>query len=415
MKPSHFMNRVLLFVLLLVVGKGALSQERIDTLYYSRSGMTVRNPVFADYYRLALYPADAAGLKMFKDFYISGELRREGRFQTIDTLDDRRTVFDGDVVSYFKNGRMSEKSYYSEGLLEGEYRQYDENGTLKTRASYAGGELSGMYEAYNGDGSCRMVEYRAGLPVHDYYLLADGSGNTLKFRIADDMPVWESPVITERSVDYRDGVPWEVYFKNGLTIALTDAIVRDYGKWHRVDLIISNNSLTPVEFNPETDMTAYSVDEHDVATDLQVWSCDSYLKKVNRSQTWAAVLMGVSEGMASAGAGYSTSTTTGYSSYGGYSSYTTTTYNSSAAYQANIASQQRLANFGQALQDEQQVKKLGYLKKNTIYPGESVSGFVYVAWIKGERAVFIIRIEGAEYIYEWGFDKKNAFLLNKNN
>ena len=55
------MNRVLLFVLLLVVGKGALSQERIDTLYYSRSGMTVRNPVFADYYRLALYPADAAG------------------------------------------------------------------------------------------------------------------------------------------------------------------------------------------------------------------------------------------------------------------------------------------------------------------------------------------------------------------
>ena len=64
----------------------------------------------------------------------------------------------------------------------------------------------------------------------------------------------------------------------------------------------------------------------------------------------------------------------------------------------------RLADFGQALQDEQQVKKLGYLKKNTIYPGESVSGFVYVAWIKGERAVFIIRFEGAEYIYEWGFD-----------
>ena len=71
MKPSYFMNRVLLFVLLLVVGNGALSQERIDTLYYSRSGVTVRNPVFADYYRLALYPADSAGLKMFKDFYIS--------------------------------------------------------------------------------------------------------------------------------------------------------------------------------------------------------------------------------------------------------------------------------------------------------------------------------------------------------
>ena len=42
-------------------------------------------------------------------------------------------------------------------------------------------------------------------------------------------------------------------------------------------------------------------------------------------------------------------------------------------------------------------------------------GFVHVAWTKGVRAVFVIRIEGAEYIYEWGFDKKNAFLLNKNN
>lgn len=405
------MKRILLLILL-TVGNEVLAQERIDTLYYNRSGPAVRNPVFADYYRLALYPADSAGVKMFKDFYISGELRREGHFQTIDTLDDRRTIFDGNIVSYFKNGRISEKSYYSGGLLEGEYLQYDENGTLKTRASYAGGKLSGTYETYNEDGTCRMVEYCAGLPTHDYYLLADGSGNTLKFRIADDMPVWESPAITERLVDYRDGVPWEVYFKNGLTIALTDAIVRDYGKWHRVDVIISNNSLTPIEFNPETDMMAYSVDEHDVATDLPVWSCDSYLKKVNRSQTWTAILMGVSEGMASAGAGYSTSTTTGYSSYGGYSSYTTTTYNPSAAYQANMASQQRLADFGLALQDEQQVKKLGYLKKNTIYPGESVSGFVHIAWIKGKRAVFVIQIEGAEYIYEWGFDKKKCFLLN---
>lgn len=104
------------------------------------------------------------------------------------------------------------------------------------------------------------------------------------------MTIWESPDITERLVDYRDGVPWEVYFKNGLTIALTDAIVRDYGKWHRVNVVISNNSLTPIEFNPETDIIAYSVDKHDVATDLQVWSYNSYLKKVNRSQTWSVVL-----------------------------------------------------------------------------------------------------------------------------
>lgn len=413
------MKQILLPVLL-TASNDVLAQERIDTLYYNRSGSVVPSPAFAEYYRIALYPADSAGSKMFRDFYISGELRTEGHFQTIDTLDDRRTVFDGKIVSYFKNGRISEKSYYSGGLLEGEYLQYDENGMLKTRASYARGELSGTYETYGEDGSYLKMEYQTGKPIHDYYLLADGEGHSFKVRIADDMTIWESPDITERLVDYRDGVPWEVYFKNGLTIALTDAIVRDYGKWHRVNVVISNNSLTPIEFNPETDIIAYSVDKHDVATDLQVWSYNSYLKKVNRSQTWSVVLKGVSEGLASAGAGYSTSTTTGYGSYGGYNNYgghfsytaTTTTYNAADAYLARLASQQRFADFCQALQESRQVIEQDYLKKTTIYPGESISGFVHIAWTKGERVVFVILIEGIEYIYEWGFDRKNVFLLN---
>lgn len=116
--------------------------------------------------------------------------------------------------------------------------------------------------------------------------------------------------------------------------------------------------------------------------------------------------MGISEGMAMAGAGYSTSTTYGYSSNGSYSTYTTTTYNPTVAYQANMASQQRIANFSQALQDEQNIKEMGYLKKNTIYPGETISGFVHVEWKRGNRVVFIINIEGAEYLYEWMFDRK---------
>lgn len=93
-------------------------------------------------------------------------------------------------------------------------------------------------------------------------------------------------------------------------------------------------------------------------------------EKVKRAQNWSAALMGISEGMAMAGAGYSTSTTYGYSSNGSYSTYTTTTYNPTVAYQANMASQQRIANFSQALQDEQNIKEMGYLKKNTIYPGK---------------------------------------------
>ena len=405
------MKRILLFISI-ITSYTTYAQERIDTLYYDRSGQIAQNALFADYYRIALYPADSTRHKEFKDFYNSGELRKEGYFLSVDSHDDSKTVFDGEIHSYLRNGNISEKSYYANGRLHGEYTRYNDEGKLTASAFYRAGELSGTYKTYNEDGSCRIVEYDNGKPIHDYYLLSDSDGNTLKFRIADDTPIWESPSIAERFVDYRDGTPWEVYFKNGITIALTNSVVKDYGKWHRIDLVISNNSTTPIEFVPELNIAAYSADNQDMTTDLQIWTCDAYMKKVKRAQTWAAIAMGFSDGMASAGAGYSTSTTTGYSSNGVISTYHTTTYNATAAYQANLASQQRLANFSQALQEEKNIKQMGYLKKNTIYPGESVSGYVHVARIKGERVVFVINIEGAEYLYEWRFDKKTVYLID---
>ena len=391
------------------------AQERIDSLYYNRHNEIANNRIFADYMRVALYPADSIARKEFKDFYITGELRREGYFIQIDSLNDNHSCFDGDNTSYYKNGQIFEKKHYCNGILNGCYQQYDEDGTLKINAYYTDGKLSGLCTTYNKDGSYRIIEYNAGLPVSDIYTLSDSKGNTLKFRIADDTPIWESPSITERFVDYRDGKPWEVYFKNGLTIALTSSVVRDYGKWHRIDIIISNNSTTPIEFTPETDITAYSIDKSKYISDLHIWSCDEYIRKVNRSQTWAAILLGISEGMANANAGYSTSTTHGYSSNGVYSSYTTTTYNPSLAYQSNMISQQRIANFGQVLQAEQNIKEKEYLKRSTIYPGEFISGFVHVKWQKGNRVVFTINIQGAKYIYEWAFDKKSAYLIDISN
>lgn len=62
------MKQILLLILL-TASNDVLAQERIDTLYYNRSGSVVPSPAFAEYYRIALYPADSAGSKMFRDFY----------------------------------------------------------------------------------------------------------------------------------------------------------------------------------------------------------------------------------------------------------------------------------------------------------------------------------------------------------
>ena len=174
---------------------------------------------------------------------------------------------------------------------------------------------------------------------------------------------------------------------------------------------------SPIEITPETNIIAVAFDEDNAATDLKVWSGEEYMKKVKRSQILAAVLMGFSEGFSTAGAGFATSTTTFHSSYGGYASlhdaHGRRAARADRRAQATLASQQRIVNFSQALQNEKEIKQLGYLKKNTIYPGESVSGYILIDCNKGLRLVVNVHIEEAEYLYEWGIGKKETFILEK--
>lgn len=110
------MKRIFLLISI-ITSYAACAQERIDTLYYNRLGQIAQNAIFADYYRIALYPADSTSHKEFKDFYNSGELRKEGYFISIDSLDDGKTVFDGEIRSYFKNGNILEESNYENSKL----------------------------------------------------------------------------------------------------------------------------------------------------------------------------------------------------------------------------------------------------------------------------------------------------------
>ena len=409
------------------VMNNTLAQDRIDTLYYTKEWKYAPNKAFADFYRVAYYPADSMQTKLFRDYYMSGELQSSGNFIKIDSLDDANTIFDGECIKYFTNGKPEFIRNYQQGLLNGDFCVYKEYGLIKQAGKYSNGELSGLYTEFLDNGMYIQREYLNGQPVHDYYVVGDFDGNLTKFLIADNTPIWESPSIAERGLDYKDSTPWQFYNKNGVIIALTNSIVKDYGKWHRIDVVISNNNIVPIEFDPVVNISASSVDWDGNTSDLEVWSADKYIKKVNNSQTWTAVLMGVAEGMSTANAGYSTSTTNsyysgnayaygsggygygygyGYGNYSGTSTSQTRTYDAGAAYQARVLSQQRMADFSNAMAEEQEIKKLGYLKRNTIYPGETISGYVHVKRIKGETVQFVIQIETAEYIFDWSFGNR---------
>lgn len=378
-----------------------VAQNQIDTLYYDKDWKGVENKAFATYFRIIPTSADNNFRKQFRDYYITGELQSEGGFITIDKYDDSKSVFDGEWVNYYKSGKVEQKGNHIRGKQEGEYTKYKEDGLVAIHAYFKNDKLNGVYTEFSEDGNlCMQVEYSNGEPLYDYYVVSNKDGFCSKLRLSDNQPIYESPTLNEKQLEYKDGEAWPYYNKNGIMIGMTNNEVRDYGKYFQIPIIIANNSMYPIEFEPNN-VTASLIDKKGNERELKVYSATEYMKKVRRSQNWAMALNGLAEGLAAANAGYSNSTTnssysgysssygsasaygsggyaygnySGNSSYYGRSSSTTTSYNGAAAYQAQVIASNRIAAYDNALLSERAAKNEGYLKRTTIYPGETISG-----------------------------------------
>ncbi|MBQ9286599.1 MAG: membrane-binding protein [Bacteroidaceae bacterium] len=409
---------------------------KLDTIYYDKDWKGVSNAAFASFYRI--YDAnDKSELKKhFHDYYITGELQSEGGYISIDKYDDSKSVFDGEWTNYFKSGKVEQKGYRSRGIEEGEYTAYYENGLVKMHAMMKNGKANGILTQFNEEGDmCSQIEMLNGEPRYDYYILSNKDGYSSKLRISDNTPIYESPSLNEKKVDYRDGAAWPYYTKNGIMVAMTNTQVKDYGKWFQISLIIANNSIAPIEFDPDL-ITSSLQKTNGYTIALEVWSSDRYMRKVRRTQNWNMALAGIGEGLAAASAGYSTSTTqtnstyNGYSnsygnayaygsggyaygSYNGYGSYhgnssttsRTTTYDGAAAYQAQVIASNRMANYENSLLNERAIKQEGYLRKTTIYPGDAISGYVNIKRTSGSSMTVIVDINGAKYEFPWNILK----------
>ncbi len=95
----------------------------------------------------------------------------------------------------------------------------------------------------------------------------------------------------------------------------------------------------------------------------------------------------------------------GNSSYYGNSSSTTRTYNGAAAYQAQVIASNRIAAYENALLSERVAKNEGYLKKTTIYPVETICGYINIERRKGQSMTINVNINGAIYVFPWDISK----------
>lgn len=383
-------------------------QAKIDTLFYDRNWKGVDDKAFASYYRIVSVAVEMGGQKRFRDFYVTGELQSEGQALFVDKYDDAKTVFDGEVVNYYKSGKVQEKRLFVDGVQEGEAVEYKENGLISVHAHFKDGLLHGLYTEFSDDGDvCRQIEFSDGEPLHDYCEISTSKGLYGKFRLSDGTPVYEPTALADMRIEYINGEAWSYYRANGLIVGVAFDKSKAYGKWFQVSISVANHSLNPVNFFPE-DIAASLIEiGSGNERELEVWSCDEYMRKVDRRQNLARGFYSLAESMAVSDAGYSASMeTSSFRNSFGYGTQVSNTvsYDGAAAYQARVLASNRVADFSDAQFSMRESLDQGYLKATTIQPGETISGFINIKYRRfGSELRVVVNVNGIAYAFSWEY------------
>lgn len=376
----------------------AATQDRIDTLYYNKSWKAINNKAFAAYYRLALYPADKNASKEFKTYYISGELQGEGNFLELDKSDDANSKLNDLVVTYFKNGDIEGKKNYADGQLHGECITYYSNGNVKEHFTMNHNKKDGLDAQFTEDGKvCTITPYRDGTPEGSY-VVVDADGNYSKYSLENKQPILESPTLAEVETEYKNGVAWPYYNKNGLIVGTSSSFVDDIGEYRKIGVFIVNKSMYNIDIDP-AQIEIYSM-KNKKRKDYKLVAADEYDEKImkqkkknaKRSIKRKVVVEQVQENNVNANLGAQV--------------FNAGTSNTLKEFQKRICSLKKLEDNSRMRYSEKMPEDLGYLERTTVYPGEIVSGYVYTSDRKATDLFINIKIKGIDYLFDLKENKK---------
>ena len=252
--------------------------QKVDTLYYDNNWKGVETKQFASFIRYVSYAQDGNYRNKFRTYFNTGELNSEGDFISIDKYDDSKSEF-GAWKSYYKNGKLQTDwdvvdgkgkciNYYENGNKKEEFElvngtqngiaiSYFENGLIHTKGDCVNGKYNGIFYQFTEKGdACSQAEYKNGEPAKPYYTYSTQDGFVAKYKMSDGTLYLEMPSINEKQVYHQKGDTWDYYMKNGLCLMVNASINKDYGKYFTLYVVLTNNSVQPITFNPAL-ITAY--------------------------------------------------------------------------------------------------------------------------------------------------------------
>jgi len=217
---------------------------------------------------------------------------------------------------------------------------------------------------------------------------------------------------TIKSTVVTNGVERVYYEKNGIEVGIFTEFTKNYGRYFKVLLSIVNNSNQRVDFVPDRKGLATMVKGLKKNANLLPLSFDEYTGIVEGRQAGNALLMGVLTGVANMGAGYSTvnSTTSYSSSYGsGYISTSTTFYSPALARMETAQNMETLARFSDVESGRLNMINEGYIKANTIRPGEVLEGYFLIPYKKKVTEIDLRVMVGEEkFMFTFPNPKESA-------
>ena len=159
------MKKIVLISMMLLLTVSSFGRKRVselavvvaDTLYYAADHQRAAGADQASYYRLLkVQGVGQTKEDVFQDFYMNGTLRAEGGYNFIDLSNDNNTVLDGEVTTYYVNGRE------------------------KLHGKYVNGKRNGYFTLQLRDGGVAVIAYKDGKSVYDYFMITRANGDQEK-------------------------------------------------------------------------------------------------------------------------------------------------------------------------------------------------------------------------------------------
>ena len=154
-------NIVLISAMMLIsmasFGRKHVSETAVvvaDTIYYAADQTSVSHADQAAYYRLLLTQNNGNKKEdVFTDYYMDGTLKAEGGYDFIDLGNDKNSIFNGSVTTYYVNGKEKLNGKYLNGKREGYFTLHMRNGSVAVIAYTDGKSRFDYFMVTNPDGT----------------------------------------------------------------------------------------------------------------------------------------------------------------------------------------------------------------------------------------------------------------------